>query len=176
MALLDRATVEELYRRYGFQVERRCRRILGNADEAADAAQEVFVKVLVRGAEFRGAAEWMTWLYRVATNVCLNRLRNHRNRAALLRQNAEDLAPPGAPSPDASGNIDRRFLIEVLSDLDEMTREIVVYHVIDDMSQGEIAALVGLSRITVNKRLMKFRARCEELTSQTALVRRRALP
>lgn len=176
MALLDRTTVEELYRRYGFQVERRCRRILGNADEAADAAQEVFVKVLVRGAEFRGAAEWMTWLYRVATNVCLNRLRNHRNRAALLRLNANELAPSGVASPDADGNVDRRFLIEVLAELDEMTREIVAYHVIDDMPQGEIAALVGLSRITVNKRLMKFRARCEELTRQSAPARRRALP
>jgi RNA polymerase sigma factor (sigma-70 family) len=166
MAPLDRTTVEELYRRYGFQVERRCRRILANADEASDAAQEVFVKVLARGGDFRGTADWMTWLYRIATNVCLNRLRDGRTREALLLQNADDIVPAQAPSPDASAIIDRRFVVGLLDELDETTREIVVYHIVDDMAQGEIAALVGLSRVTVNKRLMKFRARCEEWTQR----------
>jgi RNA polymerase sigma-70 factor (ECF subfamily) len=165
MAPIDRATVEELYRRYGFQVERRCRQIIGNPDEAADAAQEVFIKVLTRGADFRGAAEWMTWLYRVATNVCLNRLRDRRNREALLSQNADEVVPAPAPRPD--GTIDRRFLVELLGELDETTREIIVYHLVDEMPQGEIAALVGLSRVTVNKRLMRFRAQCEEWTRRS---------
>jgi RNA polymerase sigma-70 factor (ECF subfamily) len=160
MAPLDRTTVEDIYRRYGFQVERRCRRILGDTDEAADAAQEVFVKVLTRGAQFRGAAEWMTWLYRVATNVCLNRLRDRRTRAALLSQNADEVAPASAPRPDERAEL--RFLVELLAEIDETTREIIGYHIIDEMPQGEIAALVGLSRVTVNKRLMKFRAQCEE--------------
>ena len=164
MVPLDRATVEELYRRYGCQVERRCRRILGNADEAADAAQEVFVKVLTRGADFRGAAEWMTWLYRVATNVCVSWLRDRANRAALLSQNAAEVEPSAAPRPD--GTLDRRLLLELLGELDDTTREIVAYHLVDEIPQGEIAALVGLSRVTVNKRITKFRARCEERTQR----------
>jgi RNA polymerase sigma factor (sigma-70 family) len=164
MAPLDRATVEDLYRRYGFQVERRCRRILGGVSDAADAAQEVFVKVLTRGGDVRGTSEWTTWLYRVATNVCLNRLRDLRTRDVLLRQHAHEVTPSAVPPPD--GNIDRHIMTELLAELDETTREIVVYHLIDEMPQGEIAALIGLSRVTVNKRLMKFRARCEERTQE----------
>jgi RNA polymerase sigma-70 factor (ECF subfamily) len=160
---LDRSLVDALYRQYGFQVERRCRRILGDSDEASDAAQEVFVRLLTKGADFRGAAEWMTWLYRVATNVCLNRLRDQKTRAALLARNADEVAPSSpSPPPDAAGTIDRRFLVTLLEELDETTQEIVLYHLVDEMSQGEIAALVGLSRVTVNKRLMRFRAHAEE--------------
>jgi RNA polymerase sigma factor (sigma-70 family) len=164
MPPLDRLVVEELYRRYGFQVERRCRRILGNNDEATDAAQEVFVRLLTKGGDFRGGSEWMTWLYRVATNVCLNRLRNRRTRAELLSRNADEVMPSGAPAPD--GGVDRRFLQALMAELDETTQEIIVYHLVDDMPQGEIAELVGLSRVTVNKRIMKFKARAEERARQ----------
>jgi len=166
MTSFDRAIVEGLYRQYGFQVERRCRRILGEADEANDAAQEVFVRLLVKGAEFRGAAEWMTWLYRVATNVCLNRLRDRRNRAELLSRNASVVEPMPPRQPDAIGGMDRRFLLDLLSEFDQTTQEIVLYHLVDDMTQGEIAEVVGLSRVTVNKRITKFRARAEERTRQ----------
>jgi RNA polymerase sigma-70 factor, ECF subfamily len=159
---LDRSLVETLYRQYGFQVARRCRRILGDSDEATDAAQEVFVRLLTKGADFRGAAEWITWLYRVATNVCLNRLRDQKTRAALLLRNADEIAPSSPSPPDAAGTADRRFLVQLLEELDETTQEIVLYHLVDEMSQGEIAELVGLSRVTVNKRLMRFRARAEE--------------
>jgi RNA polymerase sigma-70 factor (ECF subfamily) len=164
MPLLDRLLVEDLYRRYGFQVERRCRRVLGDTDEATDAAQEVFVQLLSKGGDFRGTADWMTWLYRVATNVCLNRVRDRSRRAALLRENADEVVPSSLPAPDASGHTDRRFLLELLGELDETTQEIVIYHLVDELPQGEIAELVGLSRVTVNKRLMKFRAHAEERT------------
>jgi len=66
------------------------------------------------------------------------------------------------PPPDAERHTDRRFVLALLQNLDETTQEIVLYHLIDEMSQGEIAELVGLSRVTVNKRLMKFRAHAEE--------------
>jgi RNA polymerase sigma-70 factor (ECF subfamily) len=120
------------------------------------------VRALSHGSTFRGAAEWVTWLYRVATNVCLNRLRDTRTRQLLLSTNADAVAPWAAASPDAGAIVDRRFLLDLLAELDDTTREIVAYHIIDEMPQGKIAELVGLSRVTVNKRIMRFRARCEE--------------
>lgn len=170
MEPLDRSIVEDLYRRYGFQVERRCRRLLRNPEDALDASQEVFVRALSHGGSFRGAAEWMTWLYRVATNVCLNRLRDHRTRQALLSTHAHAAIEWAAPGPDGDARIDYRVLLEMLTELDDTTREIVVYHVIDEMPQREISSLVGLSRVTVNKRIMRFRAQCEE-RMQRALAR-----
>jgi len=120
---LERSTVEALYRKYGFQVESRCRRILGDADEAADAAQEVFVTLMTKGGGFRGDATWMTWL-------CAFQYRDALR--ALL------------------GAVDRK------------TQEIAVYYFLDEMSQTDIGKLMGMSRVSVNKRLAKLRARAQK--------------
>jgi RNA polymerase sigma-70 factor (ECF subfamily) len=67
--------VEDFYRRYGPMVQRRCRQLLKDEEAAMDAAQEVFVKVLVHQ-ERLGAQAPSSLLYRIATNTCLNRLRS----------------------------------------------------------------------------------------------------
>ncbi len=161
---LDRRIVEELYRRYGYQVEARCRRLL-SIGEAADAAQEVFVRLIRKGGSFRGDAEWMSWLYRIATNVCLNRLRSRgRRREELCAE-----APPEATS--AGGQEDgvlRRQLLGLLHTFDAKTQQIAVYHFVDGLSQGEIAELVGLSRVSVNKRLARFRAEARHRLERAA--------
>src|SRR4029078_11507614 len=69
--------VEALSRRYGPMVLRRCRRLLGDEDEALDACQDVFLRVFER--RDRLDAQYpSSLLYRIATNVCLNRLRDRR--------------------------------------------------------------------------------------------------
>jgi len=157
---LERSTVEALYRKYGFQVESRCRRILGDADEAADAAQEVFVTLMTKGGGFRGDATWMTWLYRVATNVCLNRLRDSGARRQLLDINAECVKPRPATDPGAFQY--RDALRALLGAVDRKTQEIAVYYFLDEMSQTDIGKLMGMSRVSVNKRLAKLRARAQK--------------
>jgi len=69
--------VEAMYRRYGPMVLRRCRSMLRDEQEAAEAMQETFVRLLVRreSLDLRGGSSLM---YRVATNVCLNRIRSRR--------------------------------------------------------------------------------------------------
>ncbi len=71
--------VESLYTRYGPMVLRRCRAMLRQEDEAADAMQDVFVRLLVERSRLDPKA-CSSLLYRVATNVCLNRLRSRRRR------------------------------------------------------------------------------------------------
>lgn len=158
---LSRTELEEIYRRCGYQVERRCMSILRDAEAARDAAHEVFIKLMTRGHEFRGQSEWMTWLYRVATNLCLNRLRDAGNRRRLLELHGEAVVPSPGPSPESVKH--RDALVKVMEAFDETTVEIAMYYFVDEMSQGEIARVVGLSRVTVNKRLQSFRARAAEL-------------
>lgn len=150
----DEKVIEELYRRYGAQVERRCQRILGNRAEALDATHEVFMKLLEHPDAFAHKSEWMTWLYRVATNACLNRL-----RAARIRQEAWLLEPQeeGASDHLEESTKLRQFLSGVFEGVDETTQTIAIHYFVDEMNQEEIAQLVGLSRVTVNKRLMAFR-------------------
>jgi RNA polymerase sigma-70 factor, ECF subfamily len=162
---LDRAQVEDLYRRYWFQVQQRCLRILAAPDQANDAAQEVFVRLISHGGDFRGEAEWMTWLYRVATNTCLNRVRDQRRRSALLQRETQGRQEPRHPGPERAA-IEREALLRVLDHFDTKTQEIAIGYFLDELDQEEIGQLLSLSRVSVNKRLQKFRARARELLEE----------
>lgn len=83
---MDDSTIDQLYRRYGPVVLRRARAILGDEEQARDLVQEVFVQVLEKKGGFRGEASPMTWIYRITTNLCLNRLRDGLRRDELLRE------------------------------------------------------------------------------------------
>src|SRR4051794_5745673 len=92
---IDRGELEALYRTYGALVKRRARGILGDDHEAQDAMQEVFVRVIGAMGEFRRQSQPSTWLYRITTNLCLNRLRDgRRRRDHLSRMGQEAVASP----------------------------------------------------------------------------------
>jgi RNA polymerase sigma factor (sigma-70 family) len=155
-AAITRAELEALYRCYGPLVRRRARGILGDDLEAQDAVQEVFVRVLRSAGEFRRQSQPSTWLYRIATNLCLNRVRDGRRRREHLDRFGEELhhAPtPSGPSPD-----NRATLRRVLAQVPQELAEIAVYYWVDEMDQAEIAEILGLSRRTVGNRLERFRA------------------
>jgi RNA polymerase sigma-70 factor (ECF subfamily) len=153
---LDRAELEALYRSYGPLVRRRARSILGDDLDAQDAVQEVFVRVIGAIAEFRGQSQPSTWLYRIATNLCLNRLRDgRRRRDHLSRLGQEAVGTASAPSlpPEARATLQR-----VLAALPPELTEIAVYYYVDEMDQAEIAKILGVSRRTIGYRLDRFRA------------------
>jgi RNA polymerase sigma-70 factor (ECF subfamily) len=74
----DRLTI--LYKTYGPAISIRCRSILSDEAEAHDATQETFVRVYRHLSEVPSDREALYWIYRVATNFCLNELRNRRGR------------------------------------------------------------------------------------------------
>jgi len=146
--------VEELTRRYGPMVLRRCRQLLRDEDDAMDATQDVFVRLLERRdrLEVRYPS---SLLYRVATNVCLNRIRDRRRRPTtsddeLLHRiaSAED---PGAAA-EARTLLDRLF-----GRYPESSRTIAVLHHLDGLTLEQTAREVGLSVSGVRKRLRTLR-------------------
>lgn len=150
---MDASTIDELYRRYGPVVLRRARAILGNEDMARDLLQEVFVKVVEQKGRFRGEASPMTWIYRITTNLCLNRLRDGLRRDELLRER-------GSPLRVVEPTTDERLtLAAILRKVPEELWTIAVYHHVDRMSHAEIAEILGVSRRTVGNRLEEFRRR-----------------
>jgi RNA polymerase sigma factor (sigma-70 family) len=147
-----RPSVEELYRVYGPVVLRRARAILGDEQSAKDAMQEVFLRVLRSSDAFRGDASVATWLYRITTNYCLNLRRDSGRRIELLDANTSREAPPdGRRTAD-----DRAEVRALLSKVPRDQAEVAVYHFIDEMSQDEIAQLLGVSRRYVRDRLEAF--------------------
>jgi RNA polymerase sigma-70 factor (ECF subfamily) len=140
---------------YGPMVFRRCRKLLGDEHAARDAMHDVFVQVLSRSDELVDHAP-SSLLFRIATNVCLNRLRTRRRRPedgdALLVDIAE-VTDPAARSA-ARAMLDTLFRHEPVD-----TALIAVLHLHDKMTLEEVAAEVGLSVSGVRKRLAKLRTK-----------------
>jgi RNA polymerase sigma-70 factor (ECF subfamily) len=153
---LTPAAIQGLYERHSFALFRRCRRLLHDADEAQDAMQEVFLKVLENPAQFQGRSAVSTYLFGVATHLCLNRVRNRSARDERWQVSVAEALHERPP--DVHDGVEARQLASaILAEEDAETAAMVVYHFVDGLTQGEIATLLGRSRVLVNQRLMRFR-------------------
>lgn len=150
----DALDVEALSDRYGAMVLRRCRRLLGDEDEALDACQDVFVRLVER--RDRLTAEFpSSLLYRIATNVCLNRIRDRARRPVTPD---EELLTSIASFGSADGGSHARLLLDWLFGRHpESTRTIAVLHYLDGLTYEEVARQSNLSVSGVRKRLRKLR-------------------
>ncbi|MGC4117673.1 MAG: sigma-70 family RNA polymerase sigma factor [Myxococcales bacterium] len=143
---------EDLYRRFGPSVLGRCQRVLGDPAAAEDAMQEVFVRALKHlDAIPEPDAEALAWLYRVGTNVCLDHLRAKHVRAA-----APAPPPPAAPPDPARLVEERRACVRALSEVPQALAEPAMLYYLDEVDQGQVAKILGVSRRTVIARLSKF--------------------
>lgn len=153
--------VSDLYRRYGDLVLGRCRTLLRNEADARDVVQEVFLKVHRYRDSFRGDASPSTWLFRITTTTCLNRIRSKRRRP---EDPVEEL-PAGATTESVLDQLAVRQLLDrLLADQDDRTRECVVYHLVDGMTHDEVGELLGISGAAVRKRISTFRQGLKEHT------------
>ena len=154
----SRVDVEALYRRYGDMVYGRCRRLLGNEADAAETCQEVFLKLHRYRDGFRGDASPTTYLFKITTTTCLNKLRSRRRRP---EDTVEE--PIVVPHEDTMlSHVHLRDLASRITDLaDEGTRECLVYHYVDGMTHAEIAEMLGMSVSGVRKRIRVFRERLQ---------------
>jgi RNA polymerase sigma-70 factor (ECF subfamily) len=93
----------------------------------------------------------MAWLYRVTTNFCLNRLRDHRRQEALLAaEYARASVVPAAAETRAT-------VAQILERVPEELQDVAIYFFVDQLTYDEIAPLLGVSRRTVSNRLSAFR-------------------
>ena len=93
--MIDRTSLEALYSRYSRSVWRRATRILADDDAAKDVTQEVFLRAIAVDAKDAFDASPMAWLYRVTTNLCLNRLRDAKRRTEILSESTVQEAKDG---------------------------------------------------------------------------------
>lgn len=146
--------VEQLYRRYGDMVLGRCRSLLRNEADAQEVCQEVFLKAHRYRDRFRGESSPTTWLFKVTTTTCLNRIRTRKRRREDFPEDE-----PVVPVEDSYlAQSDARDLVSRLLDLtDETTQACLVYHYLDGMTHDEAGEMLGLSGAAVRKRLGIFR-------------------
>lgn len=158
----DSGAFELLVRRHQQRVFGLLLRMLGDRDEALDAAQETFLNLHRHGHRFRREARWTTFLYRVAVNAALNRRRNlGRRRAhmeALSQQGAGALpdAPASPESAALSGELRARVQAEILA-LPPALRAPVILYDIEGLPYAEIAAALNIAEGTVKSRIHRAR-------------------
>jgi RNA polymerase sigma-70 factor, ECF subfamily len=143
-----------LYDRYAHIVYRRCLSILRNEEDAHDAVQETFARVIRNHDDFRGHASPLTWMYKISTNFCLNQLRNGKGRRDKLDVRQHELGPE--PLPGATNRLDEARIMRLLEQCDDETRACVMHTFFDECTRQEVADLVGLSVPTVRKRIEDF--------------------
>ena len=148
--------VEQLYRRYAPMVLRRCRRLLQNEELAVDAMQDVFVRLLASQNRLHGQFP-SSLLFRMATNVCLNIIRNRKSSKSDLGENALDRI--ACCDEQETRTLSAIILARLFRLENPSTREMAVLHFVDGMTYSEVARETKLSVSGVRKRLRDFRTR-----------------
>jgi RNA polymerase sigma-70 factor (ECF subfamily) len=155
--MLERETIAAVYERHGHAVLRRCVTLLSDEDDAHDALHEVFVRFVAQHSRFRWRSSVFTYLYRIATHVCVDRLRAQQVRSRSQSVEALLRAVENPPFPDQRATV-LGELATITRGLDEETLTVAVMAHVDGLTQDEIAAALRLSRRTVGKRLSRFLA------------------
>ncbi len=148
---------------------RLCERLLGDVEEARDAVQEVFLKAYRKAGELRPQGQVYTWLYRIAVNHCLNKLRR-RKLVRFLRfedpadEDAPRFEPPdGAPDPIAALESRRRWQAtrRAIAGLPAGQRTVLVLARFEGLSYRQIAEVLGITEGAVESRLFRAMRRVE---------------
>lgn len=151
----------QAYLRYAPALLRKAERILQSRADAQDVVQGVFVELLQSPAP----REDFSYLFRAVTNRCLNMLRDRATRARLLREHDALLRGPERTTCEQR-SIDLQLLSKLVAALDAAHAEVLIGHYFDDMSQEELAELLGVSRKTIGVRLARVRGLVSELSGR----------
>ncbi len=165
----DAVAFEELVERFRHRLVGVMNHLVGNAEEAEDLAQEVFLRVYRARKKYRPRSKFSTWLFTIANNLALNSLRS-RQRKPVVPLPAQDSGPLG-PRPAenlvqdrGSGPVQRvqrqelaALIRKALDGLNERQRMAVVLNKFEDMNYAEIAEVMGLTTKAVKSLLSRAR-------------------
>ena len=160
----DLGAFEELYRAHAGRLYSVAFRLLGNAADAEDLLQEIFLAAHRKLDSFRGESALGTWLYRLATNLCLDHLRSRTGRSNQITDPLDD--DPGVFDPGGSSLADQTVtkmdLERALARLPEGCRAAFVLHDVEGLEHREVAEVLGIaegtSKSQVHKARLKLRA------------------
>ena len=161
------AALVDAHQRYVYNL---ALRLVKDENEALDLTQETFVRAWTALPNFKGQSQFRTWLYRIVTNLCYNRLPDLRRSLNDLGDDVmEDIPHLDSPAIELESNETRAYLHRAIGDLDENYRLLITLRYQNELSYDEIASTLNLPLGTVKtgifrakEQLRKSLARMEE--------------
>jgi RNA polymerase sigma-70 factor, ECF subfamily len=153
----DNAALDRILRDHFDRIYAVCRRLAGNDADAADASQEAMIAIARGISRFDGRSSLSTWMYRVATNACLDELRRRGRRPVAMSD--ELLGSYVSDSPELASSVSDRLTIDAaLAELPEEFRAAVVLRDVLGYDYNQIAHVLGVPAGTVKSRIARGRA------------------
>jgi RNA polymerase sigma-70 factor (ECF subfamily) len=168
----DIEAFENLTCSYYTKVYNICYRMLNSVEDANEQAQETFIKAFRYIKDFKGNCSFYTWLYRIATNVCLDFLRKNKGKKDIsLEQNIfEDLSLKDRLVSDINGpekvaevNAQKQAIKQALEKMNEKNKIVIVLRDFNGLSYEEIADIIKAPVGTVKSRISRARAELKNL-------------
>lgn len=158
----DTEAFRDVYTQHSVRLYNLCRRMSGSEAEAEDLLQEVFLQAYRKLASFRGDSSLGTWLYRMATNLCLDRLRSRQGRAdqrtdSLDAEGAGEPLRLSATRPDSV--IERLDLERAIRQLPASYRAAFLLHDLEGFDHREVGGIMGIAEGTSKSLVHKARLR-----------------
>ena len=143
-----------------------CCHMAGNADDAEDLTQEIFIQAFRSIGSFRAESAFGTWLYRIASNRCVSEARKRRPRFRSVEEMAEHNAAPLARGPNPEEQLVRKELVkraeEAIASLPESQRLLFVLGTQMGMKYRDIGEIVDISEDAVKVRIHRARKRVRD--------------
>jgi RNA polymerase sigma-70 factor (ECF subfamily) len=127
----------------------------GDQTAARDVTQEVFLKLMMNIAQFRGDAAFSTWLYRLVVNACMDAARRRKSDAAISERSRMDLAEPGSQETELARAQMAKSVRAAVAALPPKFRIAVLLRYFDDLSYEQMAKALHCSMGTVASRLSR---------------------
>lgn len=149
----DASAFDVLVLRHQKAIQRVCYRFTGNAEDAADLTQEVFVKAYRSLPKFRGTSAFSTWLYRIAVNACLSFKAARKNRTEEWDEDHDVIALGPGVEEMVEARMSADHVRKALDTLPEKQRVTVIMKVLEERTHAEVAEILGSNVGTVKANL-----------------------
>jgi RNA polymerase sigma-70 factor (ECF subfamily) len=169
-----KAEFDRIFTEYSAPIYNYALRMVGDADRAADIAQDTFIKAYRKLDTLTETASTRSWLYRIATNTAIDEMRRRRHVAAPGLEDDRPMEPEdGGPGPETqvlSGLMDERISRALLR-LRPNHRQCLILSDVEDMSAVQIGEVMGMSSGAVSVLLCRARGEMRSLLAAEGLVR-----
>lgn len=156
----DEAALRALWVAHAPRIDAVVRRLVGDPDQAADIAQEVWIQIFRALPTWRGDSQFSTWAHRIAVNRTLNALRSVRRLAKIETLMEEDTV---AVDDDLDRNFLAQSIDEAVQQLSPGARAVFVLHDVEGYTHEEIATELGITSGGSKSQLFKARAKLRRL-------------